>query len=64
VVKMGDFEFDTDVLICLVEARPGLWDKTHDIYKDRNEKKKAWSDVCICFQENFEALGEVKKRLC
>jgi hypothetical protein len=28
VVKMGDFEFDTDLLISLVEARPVLWDKT------------------------------------
>ena len=36
---MGDFEFDTDLLISLVEARPVLWDKTDDIYKDRNEKK-------------------------
>jgi hypothetical protein len=35
---MGDFEFDIDLLISLVEARPVLWDKTADIYKDRNEK--------------------------
>ena len=48
VVKMGDFEFDTDLLISLVEARPVLWDKTDDIYKDRNETKKAWREVCIC----------------
>ena len=39
VVNMGDFEFDTDLLISLVEARPVLWDKTDDIYKGRNEKK-------------------------
>jgi len=37
---MGDFEFDIDFLIFLVEARPVLWDKTDDIYKDRNETKK------------------------
>jgi len=36
---MGDFEFDIDLLISLVEARPVLWDKTDDIYKGkRNEK--------------------------
>jgi hypothetical protein len=36
---MGDFEFDIDLLISLVEARPALWNKTDDIYKDkRNEK--------------------------
>ena len=36
MVKMGDFEFNTDLLISLVEARPVLLDKTDDIYKDRN----------------------------
>ena len=63
VVKMGDFEFDTDLLISLVEARPVLWDKTDDIYKNRNETKKAWREVCICLQEDFEALGDVQKTL-
>ena len=58
---MGDFEFDVDLLISLVEARPVLWDKTDDIYKDRNETKKAWREVCICLQEDFEALEDVKK---
>jgi hypothetical protein len=62
VVKMGDFEFDTDLLISLVEARPVLWDKTDDIYKDTYETKKAWREVCIYLQEDFEALGDVKKR--
>jgi len=36
VVKLGDFEFDIGLLISLVEARPALWDKTGDIYRDRN----------------------------
>jgi len=61
VVKMGDFQFDTDLLISLVEARPVLWDKTEDIYKDRIETKKAWREVCICLQEDFEALSDVQK---
>ena len=59
---MGDFEFDTDLLISLVEARPVLWDKTDDIYKDRNETKKAWREVCICLQGDSEALGDVQNK--
>jgi len=55
---MCDFEFDIDLLISLVEARPVLWDKTYDIYKDRNEKKKAWREVCFCLQEDFDALAD------
>jgi hypothetical protein len=39
-VKIGDFDFDIELLISLVEAKPVLWDKM-DMYKDRNEMKKA-----------------------
>ena len=63
MVKVGDFEFDVDLLISLLEARPVLWDKTVDIYKDRTERKKAWREVCIRLQEDFEALGNVQKTL-
>jgi len=38
-VKIGDFDFDIELLISLVEARPVLCDKMDDMYKDkRNEK--------------------------
>jgi hypothetical protein len=43
-----------------VGARPVLWDKTDDIYKERIEKKNAWRRVCTWLQENFEALGMLK----
>jgi len=58
-VKMGEFEFDTDLLISVVEARPVLWNKTDDIYKDRKKPKKAWKEVCFCLQDDFEVLGDV-----
>jgi hypothetical protein len=35
VVKIGDFEFDIELLISLLEARPVLRDKTDDIYKEK-----------------------------
>jgi len=60
---MGDFDFDIEFLISPVETRPVLWDKTDSIYEDRNETKKAWTEDCICLQEEFEALGSDKKRL-
>jgi len=59
---MGEFEFEIELLISLVEARPVLWNKTVDIYKDRNETKKAGRELCIYLQENFETLVDVKKR--
>jgi hypothetical protein len=27
----------------------------------KTETKKAWSEVCICLQEDFRALGDVQK---
>ena len=63
MVKTGNFEFDIDLLISLVETKPVLWDKTDNIYKERNETKKARRDVCICLQEDFEDLDVQKKLL-
>ena len=63
MVKIGNFEFYIHLLISLVEARPVLWDKTDNIYKERNETKKARRDVCICLQEDFEDLDVQKKLL-
>jgi hypothetical protein len=56
---MGDFEFDIDLLISLVEA--GVVGQDGDICKDRNEMKKAWREVGICLQGGFKALGDDKK---
>jgi hypothetical protein len=58
---MGDFDFDIELLISLVDTKPVLWDKRDDMYKDRIETKKAWREVYVCLQEDFEALGDVKK---
>ena len=62
-MKTRDFDFDIELSVSLVEDRPVLWDETDDSYKDRNEIKKAWTEVCICLQEDFEALGDVEKPL-
>jgi hypothetical protein len=56
---MGDFEFDIELSVSLVETTPALWDETDDIYKDKIETKKALTEVCICLQEDFESLGTV-----
>jgi hypothetical protein len=58
----GDFEFDVELLISVVEARAVLWDKTYDIYKDRIERKNTWREVCICLQGDFEASEDAKKK--
>lgn len=54
-------EIDVDVLISLVEARPTLWDKTIASYKNRNETKEAWKEVCIGLNSSFEELDDNEK---
>jgi hypothetical protein len=53
---MSGFEFDIELLIriSLAEARPVSWNKTDDIY--RQKTKKAWREVFIYLQDDFEAL--------
>jgi hypothetical protein len=46
---MDDFDFDIQLLVSLVEARPVLWDKTNDINKqERNEKGM---ERMLCLQD-------------
>jgi hypothetical protein len=35
-----------------------------NIYKDRNKRKEARREVCIWLHEDFETLGDVKKKRC
>jgi hypothetical protein len=51
---MGDIDFDKERSILLVEARRLLWNKTDDIYRDRNETKEAWTEVYICLQKTLK----------
>lgn len=44
------FNFDIVTLIELVEARPCLWDKFSNDYKDKVLKKNAWKEVFIFLQ--------------
>ena len=58
---MDNFEINIELLITHVESRPVLWDKTLDIYKDRNQTKKAWKEVCKKLKSNFEELSDTEK---
>jgi hypothetical protein len=46
VVKVGDFEVNTELSVSLVEARRVLLYKTDNIFKDRIETKRARREVC------------------
>lgn len=54
-------EIDIELLITLVEAKPVLWDKTCAEYKDKNETKKAWREVCAILKPDFEEITDGEK---
>jgi hypothetical protein len=51
---MSDFELDIEMLISLMESRPMLWDKTDDIFKDRNVTKKAWRKWVLVLKKTLK----------
>ena len=57
---MGGFEFDIELLVSLVEARPVLWDKTDDIYR-QERKVTGMERRSYLSSRDFEALGDVQK---
>lgn len=56
-----DVVIDNDVLISLVEKRPVLWDKTSEIFKDRNLTRDAWREVCCALKNDFEDMETKEK---
>ncbi|XP_069674779.1 uncharacterized protein [Periplaneta americana] len=59
-MSSADF-IDTELLIFLVENRPALWNKTCELYKDRNKTKQAWREVCVGLRKDFETLEDEEK---
>ncbi|CAH1964186.1 unnamed protein product [Acanthoscelides obtectus] len=54
-------DVDIDILISLVEARPVIWDKTRDVYKDRNDTRNAWKEIFLELRPDFEELEATEK---
>jgi len=55
-------DINTDMLISLVEARPALWDKTLDLYKDKTSKESAWREICTILNEDFPELDQKERQ--
>jgi len=50
-VRRGDFYFEIELSISVVETRPVLWDKTDDIYKRRIETKRHGDKFVFAFKK-------------
>uniref|UniRef100_A0A8D8T027 MADF domain-containing protein n=1 Tax=Cacopsylla melanoneura TaxID=428564 RepID=A0A8D8T027_9HEMI len=55
-------KIDNEQLISLVEARPALWDKHSDDYKDKNLKSECWREICLVLNEDFNVLDQNERR--
>lgn len=54
-------DLDLDFLISLVEARPVLWDKSKEDYKNKNLKTEGWKDVCLNIFPSFDSMDNKEK---
>ncbi|XP_018311577.1 uncharacterized protein [Mycetomoellerius zeteki] len=55
-------EINTELLISLIEERPAIWDKTLNIYKDKNIKESAWREICVILKEGFEEKEQKERQ--
>lgn len=53
---------DVELLISLVQNRPVIWDKTLEIYKDKNLRTAGWREICLILKEDFEEMEEKKRQ--
>lgn len=51
-----------ELLISMVEARPALWDKEADDFKDKHLKIDCWRAVCLSLNEDFDTLQEKQRQ--
>ena len=58
---MSDVNIDNELLISLVQERRVLWDKTLEIFKDRNTTRNAWREVCVEIRSDFDELEDKEK---
>lgn len=62
VFKMKHFNYPVEQLIKGVSERPVIWDKTLEIYKDREERKQAWEDIFRCLEDGYDEMTRENKR--
>lgn len=52
---------DVDTFISEIHSRPAIWDLNSDLYSHRNEKVKAWEEICELFINNFKDKSSKEK---
>ena len=56
--------FDTEKFIVLIQSYECLWQVSNKKYSDKNERAKAWDEICAGMFEKWDELsttGKVKK---
>jgi hypothetical protein len=57
-----NYDVDAELLISFNEERPVLWDRTLEVYKDKNLTLEAWREICNIAHPDFESLDERKRK--
>lgn len=62
VVQLNKMKIDTERVIIEVHLRPCLWEKSHELYKNRDARGVAWEEILKVLAPNFESLSEEEKK--
>ncbi|CAH0720597.1 unnamed protein product, partial [Brenthis ino] len=54
-------KINPEFLICLVESRPALWDKSLENYKDFGIRAAAWRDICRIMNPEFNTITRTQQ---
>lgn len=57
-----EFRIDTELLISLIEQNRCIWDTSHEEYKNRDLKQKAFEHVASVVVPNYEDLSQEEKQ--
>nr|CAI5861142.1 unnamed protein product [Callosobruchus analis] len=62
---MGEYDIQVELMISLVQERPIIWDKTHEMYKHKNKTAEAWREICsILVEEYSDAYEDEQTQIC
>lgn len=55
-------KIDTERVIIEVHLRPCLWDKSHELYKNRDARDAAWKEILKEIAPNFDTMSDEEKK--
>ncbi|CAH2090252.1 unnamed protein product [Euphydryas editha] len=57
-----NFKYDLITLFELIEARPCLWNKSSEEFKNKSLREKSWQEIFSCLDDTYEEQSREEKK--